>query len=67
MHLSPDGQDLTVRGQVGSFSWLGKNQYWKHLSDACYAQLDPVITTKFKLTPPKPGAPVVKGKPPAGC
>jgi uncharacterized protein (DUF2147 family) len=66
MHLSPDGQDLTVRGFLG-VDWLGKNQYWKRLSEACYAQLDPAVTTKFKLTPPKPGAPAPKGKPVAGC
>ena len=66
MTLSPDGQDLTVRGYLGS-PFLGKNQYWKRLSDVCYAQLDPAVTTKFKLTPPKPGAPVPKGKPAAGC
>jgi uncharacterized protein (DUF2147 family) len=66
MTLSPDGQDLTVRGYLGS-PFLGKNQYWKRLSDVCYAQLDPAVTTKFKLTPPKPGAPLAKGKPPAGC
>ena len=66
MKLSADGQDLTVRG----FLWdprLGKNQYWKRLSDACYAQLDPTVTAKFKLSPPKPGAPAPKGKPAAGC
>jgi hypothetical protein len=66
MKLSPDGQDLTVRG----FLWdphLGKNQYWKRLSDACYAQLDPAVTTKLKLTLPKLGAPAPKGKPAAAC
>jgi|HubBroStandDraft_6_1064221.scaffolds.fasta_scaffold300635_1 uncharacterized protein (DUF2147 family) len=68
MRLSPDGQDLTVRG----FLWtkeLGKDQYWKRLADACYAQLDPTIMTKFKLAAPKPGAPLPKGHPPvvAGC
>jgi uncharacterized protein (DUF2147 family) len=67
MKLSPDGQDLTVRGYLWTPD-LGKNQFWKRLSDACNAQLDPAVTTKFKLTPPKPGAPVAKGaKPPAGC
>jgi uncharacterized protein (DUF2147 family) len=66
MRLSPDGQDLTVRGFL-LLPGLGKNQNWKRLSDACYAQLDPAVTTKFKLTPPKPGAPAPKGKPAAGC
>jgi uncharacterized protein (DUF2147 family) len=65
MKLSPDGQDLTVRGFFLT-PGLGKNQYWKRLPDACYAQLDPTVTAKFKLAA-KPGAPVAKGKPPAGC
>lgn len=55
MHLSPDGQDLTVRGFLG-FSFLGKNQYWKRLPDCDYAQLDPAILAKFKLSAPKPAA-----------
>ena len=66
MKLSPDGQDLTVEGYLLSPTF-GKNQYWKRLSEACYAQLDPAVITKFKLTPPKAGAPAAKGKPPAGC
>ena len=66
MHLSPDGQDLTVRGFLG-LAAFGMNQYWKRLPDCSYAQLDPAIITKFKLTPPKPVAPAPKGKPAAGC
>jgi hypothetical protein len=66
MKLSPDGQDLTVTGYLLTPTF-GKDQYWKRLSDACYAQLDPAITAKFKLTSPKPGAPAPKGKPATGC
>jgi uncharacterized protein (DUF2147 family) len=66
MKLGPDGQDLTVRGYLWD-PMLGKDQYWKRLPDCSFAQLDPVVTAKFKLAP-KPGAPVAKGKPPAaGC
>jgi hypothetical protein len=65
MHLSADGQDLTVRGFLG-VALFGKDQYWKRLPDVCYAQLDPVVVAKFKLTAPKPGAPAPKGRP-AGC
>jgi len=62
MHLSPDGQDLTVRGFLG-FAAFGMNQYWKRLPDCAYGQLDPAILAKFKLTPPKNGTPGSKGKP----
>lgn len=60
MKLSPDGQDLTVRGYLG-LAMFGKDQYWKRLPDCAYGQLDPVILTKFKLTVPKP-APGAKGR-----
>ncbi len=68
MHLSPDGQDLTVRG-FALISALGMNQYWKRLPDCAYAQLDPSIMARFKLTAPKPGAPgtAAKGRQPAVC
>jgi len=67
MKLSPDGQNLTVTGYLLTPTF-GKDQNWKRLSDACYAQLDPAVMMKFKLTPPKPGAPLPKGaKAPAGC
>ena len=68
MTLSPDGQDLTVRG-FAFIEIAGKNQYWKRLPDCAYAQLDPSMMTKFKLTAPKPGTPgaSAKGKQPAVC
>jgi uncharacterized protein (DUF2147 family) len=47
MHLSQDGQDLTVRGYLG-VSFLGMNQYWKRLPDTAVAQLDPTVA---KLLP----------------
>jgi len=66
MNLSPDGQDLTVRGFLG-LPTFGKNQFWKRLPDCSFAQLDPTILTRFKIVP-KPGAPLPKGaKAPAGC
>ena len=66
MKLSPDGQDLTVRGFLG-LAFLGKDQYWKRLPDACYAQLDPAVAAKFPMPTPKPGTPAPKGKPAASC
>jgi len=66
MHLSPDGQDLIVRGYLLSPTF-GKDQNWKRLPDCSFAQLDPTILTRFKIVP-KPGAPLPKGaKAPAGC
>jgi uncharacterized protein (DUF2147 family) len=65
MSLSPDGQDLTVRGFLLIPS-LGKNQYWKRLPDCSFGQLDPVLSTRVKALP-KLAAPLPKGKPPAGC
>jgi uncharacterized protein (DUF2147 family) len=65
MKLSPDGQDLTLTGYLG-IPAFGKDQHWKRLPDCDYAQLDPAITAKFKLAPPKPGAPAPKGQV-AGC
>ena len=65
MKLSSDGQDLTVRGFLG-LAMFGKDQYWKRLPDCAYGQLDPVILTKFKLTPPKP-APKGRNQTAAAC
>jgi hypothetical protein len=66
MHLSADGQDLTVRGYL-AIPTFGKDQFWKRLPDSCFATLDPVLVTRVKALP-KPGAPLPKGaKPPAGC
>jgi uncharacterized protein (DUF2147 family) len=62
MKLSPDSQDLTVRGFLG-VAFLGKDQYWKRLPDCAYSQLDPVVVTKLKIPTPKPVA-TPKGKPP---
>jgi hypothetical protein len=43
MHLSPNGQELTVHGYLG-LPLLGKDQYWKRLPDAAYVQVDPSLT-----------------------
>jgi uncharacterized protein (DUF2147 family) len=46
MHLSPDGQDLTVRG----FLWissLGKDQNWKRLPDSAYHQIEPAVIPRL--------------------
>ena len=48
MHLSPDGQDLTVRGYL-AIPTFGKDQYWKRLADSCISQLDPVLATRVEI------------------
>ena len=66
MKLSPDSQDLTVRGFLG-VAFLGKDQFWKRLPDCSYGQLDPTVVARLKIPVPKPAAPAPKGKPPAVC
>jgi hypothetical protein len=45
MSVSPDGQELTMRGYWG-ISLLGKNETWYRLPDTSMAQLDPAIVAK---------------------
>jgi uncharacterized protein (DUF2147 family) len=54
MRLSPDGQDLTVRG----FLWnplLGQNQNWKRLPDSNCSQIDPAVSARLPSVPVRPG------------
>ena len=46
MSVSPDGQELTMRGYWG-ISLLGKNETWHRLPDTSMAQLDPAIVAKY--------------------
>ena len=50
MTLSPDGQQLTMRGFVG-ISLFGKDEVWVRLPDTAAAQLDPVIVQKYMSGP----------------
>jgi Uncharacterized protein conserved in bacteria (DUF2147) len=46
MTVSPDGQELTLRGYIG-FSLLGKDETWNRLPDTAIAQIDPAVIAKY--------------------
>jgi len=46
MTLSPDGQQLTVRGYLG-LEIFGRNETWYRLPDTAAKELDPIIVSKY--------------------
>lgn len=46
MTLSPDGQQLTLRGYIG-ISLLGRDETWYRLPDTAMAEIDPAIIARY--------------------
>jgi uncharacterized protein DUF2147 len=46
MTLSPDGQQLTVRGYL-AFEFLGRDEVWYRLPGTATKELDPIVVAKY--------------------
>jgi len=63
MTVSPDGQQLTVRGYLG-FVLFGRDEIWHRLPDSAIRELNPIVIARYLPGQVKLGAPLAAARHP---